>query len=369
MKVLLTGAHGFLGWHTHTRLRALTSHEVMPVGRDEMARIDELLAGADAVIHIAGVNRGSEDEVETGNIELARALARPLEAAPVRVVYANSVQANAEHPGSDTPYGRGKEAAARILEGAVGPENLVDVRLPNLFGEHGRPGYNSFVATFADAVARDQAPTEVKDNKIRLLHAQQAAQVLIDGLEGEGRVERPRGTETSVVEVLNLLQRFRTTYLTGELPDLSNPFHAALFNTLRSHLFPQQVPIALKLNSDQRGWLVETVRSQGGESQTFVSTTYPGITRGEHFHLHKLERFVVLSGQARISLRRTFHDEVVDFQVSGDEPVVVDMPTLWVHNITNTGDTELITQFWTNTMFDPDNPDTFWEPVRQEDCG
>ena len=109
--------------------------------------------------------------------------------------------------------------------------------------------------------------------------------------------------------------------------------------------------------------MVETVRSHGGQGQTFVSTTGLGITRGEHFHLGKVERFVVLGGQARISLRRVCDNEIVSFDVSGDRPAVVDMPTMWVHNITNIGDSELTTLFWTHSLFDPEAPDTYWEPV------
>ena len=144
---------------------------------------------------------------------------------------------------------------------------------------------------------------------------------------------------------------------------LDTSLRVDLFNTYRAALFPAHYPIALTAHSDDRGRLVETVRAHGGQGQTFVSTTRPGITRGEHFHLGKVERFVVLSGQARISLRRVFHEDVVSFDVSGDAPAVVDMPTMWVHNITNTGDTEVTTLFWTHSLFDADNPDTYWEPV------
>lgn len=116
-------------------------------------------------------------------------------------------------------------------------------------------------------------------------------------------------------------------------------------------------------HADDRGRLVETVRCHGAGGQTFISTTRPRKTRGEHYHLRKLERFVVVAGRARISLRRLFHDQVTSFDVSGDEPAIVDMPTMWVHNITNTGDTDLTTMFWTDTLFDPEHPDTYWEPV------
>lgn len=356
MKLLLTGASGFLGWHTRVRLDALTDHEVIPVTRENWSSLADLAQGCDAIVHVAGINR-ADDELESGNLNLAQDVAAAARAAGVqRVVFANSIQAE-----RDNPYGRGKSAAAEALRGSW---DLVDVLLPNLFGEYGRPSYNSFVATFADAVARDQAPSEVNDNPVALLHVQDAAQVLIDALEGPARQVRPEGHATSVGQVLSKLQAFRETYRSGDIPALADDFDVNLFNTLRGALFPQTYPIALTPHADDRGRLVETVRSHGGQGQTFVSTTRPGITRGEHYHLGKIERFVVLGGQARISLRKVFTDEVIDFDVDGENPAAIDMPTMWIHNITNTGDDELLTQFWTHTLFDPEHPDTFWQKVR-----
>lgn len=361
MRIVLTGAHGFLGWHTRVRLRSLTDHEVIPVGRDDWADLVDLTQGADAVIHIAGVNRGTPSDVEHVNLSLAKDVAEAVRKAGsvTRVVYANSIWA-----GTASPYGAGKAAANTVLAEAASDAGsaYVDVRLPNLFGEHGRPQYNSFVATFVDAVVRG-GPTEVVDKPIDLLHAQDAAKALIDGLTTTLTHLEPLGHATTVKGVYEKLQSYFELYRVGELPELAGSFDVNLFNTLRAAMFPNHYPIPLTEHSDDRGRLVETVRSHGGGGQTFASTTRPGVTRGEHFHLTKVERFVVLSGQARISLRRVFHDDIVNFDVSGEQPMVVDMPTMWVHNITNTGDTELTTLFWTHSLFDPEHPDTFWEPV------
>ena len=361
MRILLTGAAGFLGWHTRTRLRATTDHEVVPVTRENWDQLATLLGGADAVIHVAGVNRGDPAEVEAGNVRLAEELAYAVRqhGAPVRVVFANSIQS-----GNGTPYGTGKAQGAILLGEATTAAggHFVDVLLPHIFGEPGQPAYNAFVATFVAAVVRGEQP-QVNDREVALLHVQRAAQVLIDALVTAEVSLTPAGTPTSVGEVYALLREFHELYATGDIPVLDTALRVDLFNTYRAALFPAHYPIALTAHSDDRGRLVETVRAHGGQGQTFVSTTRPGITRGEHFHLGKVERFVVLSGQARISLRRVFHDEVVSFDVSGDSPAVVDMPTMWVHNITNTGDTEVTTLFWTHSLFDADNPDTYWEPV------
>ena len=361
MKVVVTGADGFLGWHVRARLKALTDYQVVAMGRHNWAQLDDHVADADAVIHLAGVNRGSDDEVEQGNTSLARELVDAVHrtAARPRIVYANSIQS-----GNGTPYGNGKEAAASILREAAGSlgGECVDVRLPNLFGEHGRPRYNSFVATFVHAVVAGETPT-VTDREVPLLHAQRAAQVLIDALDGPTSVVEPKGTPTTVRDVLETLQGFNRLYAEGDVPALTSDFDVDLFNTLRAARFPEHYPIPLVPRSDDRGRLVEVVRAHAGQGQTFVSTTKPGITRGEHFHLRKVERFVVVSGTARISLRKVLTDEVVSFDVSGESPVIVDMPTMWAHNITNTGTSELTTLFWTNELFDPAAPDTFPEPV------
>lgn len=364
MRIILTGAGGFLGWHTRLRLHALTDHEVVPVGRSEWQDLPNLLEGADAIIHIAGVNRAdSDDEVLEGNLDLATDLATALTGAgsPLRVVYANSTQA-----GNGTPYGSGKEEAARILGRATEATGgtLVDVLLPNIFGEHGRPRYNSFVATFVHAtITGDEV--SINDNQVGLLHVQDAARALVDGLTGEAAEIRPQPESHGVQEVWDLLQEFHSTYVpTGEIPDLSSKFRIDLFNTYRSALFPEHYPIQLVPHTDPRGAFVETVRCRGGEGQTSFSTTVPGITRGEHYHLSKIERFAVIRGKGTMELRKMFTDEVITFEADGDSPVAIDMPVGWVHNITNTGDDVLFTQFWSHELFRPDAPDTFPEAVR-----
>jgi len=361
MRVLLTGAEGFLGWHTRVRLRALTGHDVVAVTRASWPELARLAAGADAILHVAGVNRGTDHDVEEGNVTLARDVADAARAAgsAPRIVFANSVQA-----GTDGAYGAGKQAAADVLARAAARlgSAFVDVRLPNLFGEHGRPGYNSFVATFVDAIVRGAQP-EVTDRPVELLHAQGAAQALLDALTSEGGASRPAGTPVTVAGVLRTLRELDALYALGDVPPLRTELDLDLFNTLRAARFPAHAPLALTQRTDDRGGLIEVVRAHGGPGQTFASTTRPGSTRGEHFHLRKFERFAVLSGTARISLRRLFTTDVVSFDVSGARPTVVDMPTLWAHNLTNTGPGELLTLFWTDGLFDPAAPDTFAEAV------
>lgn len=367
MKIVLTGAHGFLGWHTRLRLHALTDHEVVPVGRTDWPHLPRHVADADAIIHIAGVNRAdTEGEVREGNISLAEDLASAITTThrPLRVVYANSIQA-----GNGSAYGTGKLDAGRTLASATSSTNghFVNVLLPNIFGEHGRPRYNSFVATFVGATVAGDNVT-INDNRVGLLHVQDAAQSLVDALTTEGDSLSPIAEEHGVQEVWDLLQEFHASYSPrGEIPDLSTKFRIDLFNTYRSALFPDHYPVQLTPHADARGAFVETVRCRGGEGQSSFSTTVPGITRGEHYHLSKIERFAVIRGTGTIELRRMFTDKVITFEASGDDPVAVDMPVGWVHNITNTGDDILFTQFWSHELFRPEAPDTFAEPVRPQE--
>ena len=368
MTYFVTGGDGFLGWHLRCRLAA-QGQDAVALGRGGLGSLGDRLRSADSdpvVLHLAGVNRApTEGEVEGGNVELAQIVASSVTDAgrPVHVVYANSIQAR-----QDNPYGRGKARAASLLEAAAaaGGGSVSDVLLPNLFGEHGRPHYNSFVATFCHEVAHERAPEVQQDRDVPLLHVQRAAQLLIDAADDRvsGHVE-PEGETRSVSEVLDQIRDMHRLYAVGELPDLSTPWGTDLFNTYRSFTFPQSFPIRADVHEDPRGRLFETVRMNGGVGQAYMSTTRPGQVRGEHYHLHKFERFFVVSGEAEIQLRRLFTDEVVTFRISGDDPGFVDMPTMWVHNIRNIGSTDLITMFWSDQLLDPANPDQFPQRVEE----
>jgi UDP-2-acetamido-2,6-beta-L-arabino-hexul-4-ose reductase len=364
-RIAVTGAFGFLGWHLTCRLAATRNLEPVRLGRHDFADravLADRLTDIDTVIHVAGVNRAdTDDEVELGNAEIASVLADALDGRPVHLVYADSI-----HAAADSAYGRGKRRAREILADA--PGTLADVVLPNLFGEHGRPGYNSFVATFCHTIAAGGQPSIDRDRPVPLLHVQAAAEVLIRAAEQrEDREVRPRGEEHTVSHVLEMLQEFHRLYAgRGEVPDLSTPFARNLFNTYRACLFPHAYPLYPEVHADARGVLVETMRSHGGTGQSFASTTASGATRGNHYHLHKIERFAVVQGQAEIALRRLYHDEVVRFRVSGDKPAIVDMPTLWVHNIRNVGTEDVVTVFWTDELLDPQQPDQYPSSVEVE---
>lgn len=361
--VAMTGARGFLGWHTRAAL--LETREAVAavsVGDGfDLAAATGAISGTRRLIHMAGVNRASDAEVAAGNVRFAEQVAEALrrsDAPPPVVVYANSTQA-----GNGSAYGEAKARASDVLataSDAVGSK-FVDVRLPNLFGEHGRPFYNAVTATFSHLISQGNKPVVEQDRDLVLLHAQNAADLLAGNIEMDQQ-ERLQEHE-SVSGLLKRLTSYREVYDRSEIPDISSTFDRDLFNTYRSYTLSSQTPFSLTKHADSRGSFFEVIRTHGGPGQVSFSTTAKGVSRGDHFHRRKVERFTVLAGQARITLRRVFGNETLTVDVKGDEPMAVDMPTMWAHRITNIGTSPLYTSFWTNDLFDPEAPDTITEVV------
>ena len=363
-RIAITGSNGFLGWH----LRSALAERGADVVRVEMGAAFDLsaasnsISGADRVIHLAGVNRGSDVEVADGNVLFATQLAEAIRgaaAAPRSIAFANSTQST-----NGSVYGEAKARAGHVLADAAAAVDATfdDVLLPNLFGEHGRPFYNAVTSTFSHLIANGETPTVENDKILTLLHVQNAADLLTGTtpLAVQANLE----TEIAVSQLLQKLTTISAVYSRGEIPDVAADFDRDLFNTYRSFTFPAHAPVRLTRHADARGSFFEIIRTYGGTGQSSFSTTEPGISRGDHFHRRKIERFTVLSGTATISLRKMFTDDVIEFNVTGDSPAAVDMPTMWSHKITNVGAEPLYTSFWTNDIFNPDSPDTIAEAVQ-----
>lgn len=365
MRLGITGADGLLGWHLRALLRVQAEHDVRLATRATFAdatRLAAFVEGVDAVVHCAGMNRGAETEVEAINIALAEALVAACErsATKPRLVFSNSA-----HIERDTCYGRGKRAASARLRAWADRTGIpfADLVLPHVFGEFGKPFYNSVVSTFCYQLARGEEPRVITDGDLELVHAQDvAARCLAAATAGEDGVFRVPGAHIKVSVLLERLGSMTKSYSAQIMPDLRSPLDLRLFNTLRSYMFPDRYPVFLDLHSDNRGTLFEALRGHSG-GQVFLSTTRPGFSRGNHFHTRKVERFLVLAGEAEIRLRKLFSEEVKVFRVSGDRPSYVDMPTFHTHSITNVGSSELATLFWSNEIFDLADHDTFPEPV------
>lgn len=374
MRLLVTGAAGFLGWHTRVRAATL-GIDTIPIdhagfGGSELESALAKLGSEDAVLHLAGINRGADDEVREGNIALADRLATAYDATGcrARIVLAGSLQSDLTGH-AETPYGLGKRTAAERLAayGAKAGIVVTEVRLPNLYGEHGRPEYNSFVATFAHRIAAGHAPQIIGDREMPLLHVQDAVADLLAAAaepEPDALVRPTAATPLRISWVADRLASFHADYATGEIPTLHDAVDVRLFNVLRAAMWDQGVrAVPLTPHADARGAFVEVLRQHGGQGQSSFSTTVPGVTRGDHLHFRKIERFVVVRGTGVIRLRKMLTDEIVEIPVTGEEPTAVDMPTLWTHSITNVGDDEMLTLFWINELYDPADADTHPEKV------
>ncbi|RTL55996.1 MAG: SDR family oxidoreductase [Rhodocyclaceae bacterium] len=370
MKIGITGADGLLGWHLRARIRAmLPNAECRIAGRAEFADSAALAAfacGLDALIHCAGINRGADADVLGINGGLAARLVAACESACAGGEMPHLLFANSTHHDRDSAYGQSKRevaAAFAALAQRLGGR-FSDVILPNVFGEFGRPFHNSAVATFCHQITHGETPAVNPGGVMELVHAQAVAGQFLELIEsGASGQTRVKGRTVLVEDLARQIAGLRADYLDLRiLPAMTDSHDVALFNTFRSYLFPRHAELPLDLHTDARGTLFEAVRTYPG-GQAFLSTSHPGVVRGNHFHTRKFERFLVCAGEAEIRFRKLFTTEVLTVRVSGRRPVIVDIPTFYTHSIENVGEGELMTLFWSNEIYDPSDSDTFPEKV------
>jgi UDP-2-acetamido-2,6-beta-L-arabino-hexul-4-ose reductase len=359
MKVLVTGAAGFLGRNLLVRLRERGDCEVDNFTRqDPPESLATKVAGADVVYHLAGVNRPSDPrEFDTGNADLTRALCDAVRAPPA-VVFASSTQA-----AGDGAYGRSKRRAEDAVLGlAAETGTRVHVyRLPNVFGKWCRPRYNSVVATFCHLIARGE-PIRIDDPSARLTLAYVDDVVddflgLLDGACAPGFRDVPVQYQATVGEIAQIVQSFADSRHSLVIPPVGTGLTRALYATYLSHLPTDRFGYLLTRHEDARGMFVEVLKTPDAGQFSFF-TAHPGVTRGGHYHHTKTEKFIVLRGQALFRFRHLLTDEVVEHRSSGEVPEVVETIPGWVHDITNVGSDEMVVMLWANEIFDRQKPDT-----------
>ncbi len=375
--VLVTGAGGLLGFHVRALLLAKNgerkfqkqppAYNIRTANTAEFSDaqcLSSLVEGCDVVLHLAGVNRAQPEVVERANEAIGQQLTDALSSTTSK---AHVVFANTTHAASDTPYGRGKSACRDIIYNWAKSSKgtFTDVILPHLFGEKGIANYNTVTATLCEHALNGTEPEIHEGAQIELLHAGDAAEIMLEaGLKPEGDTIRARGVPITVQELYSRILSFKKHIQSDLFPDFSSKLVLQLYNTYRFAAFSENSRTELLLKEDARGELFEASRGGGG-GQTFLSWTKAGVERGNHFHRRKVERFVVVEGQADIKLRCVFDDKVFTFSVSGDHPVAVDIPTLFSHSIINVGEKPLLTLFWAHEIFDPNDTDTFLHFVNQ----
>lgn len=366
----VTGPSGFVASHLIRVLNAREGIRAIPCPRETFANANELaafVAQCDAVVHLAGMNRGEDSEIYTINVGLVDKLVAAAESVshPLQLIFASSTQRDRENAyGRSKKYGEMQFAAwaKRALQ-----REAINLIIPNVFGPGCKPFYNSVVATFCYQIARGDEPLIVADNEVEFIWVNDLVKRICEQLssQSEGAREvRLAGTAClRVSELLAKLQHFRSSHEQHDtVPDITDPLDASLYATYLSHIELDQHLHRPQVHRDDRGYLFEIIRMAGG-GQVFFSTTKPGVIRGNHFHTRKVEWFCVVKGEAAIRLRRVDDTEVHEFRVSGDAPQFVSIPVLHTHQIENVGDEELLTMFWCNEIFVPEDADTYFEKV------
>lgn len=363
MKVLITGADGFIGKNLVAHLKERPSIEVMRFVRgDTSAELQTQVAQADFVFHLAGVNRPSDEaEFAQGNCELTRALCDALRGTGRRVpvVYTSSIQAE-----RDNAYGvskRGAEEALRALAAHTGQPVYV-YRLPNVFGKWARPNYNSAVATFCHNIVHD-LPIQVNDPAaaLRLVYVDDVIAAFLRHLSEESPGELYQqvapvydATVGTLAEQLYAFKRSRTNMVTEAV---GTGLVRALYSTYISYYEPEQFAYPLVKHEDPRGVFVEMLKTPDCGQFSFF-TAHPGVTRGGHYHHTKTEKFLVIKGEARFSFRHIESGATHEYFTAGHTPEVVETIPGWSHDITNIGKDEMVVMLWANEIFDRQKPDT-----------
>ena len=371
IKIGITGQTGFMGTHLYNFFGLKKDQVIRIPFRDDFFpdenKMEEFVKQCDVVVHLAALNRHNDPQtIYDTNIDLVQKLITALEntGSKPHILFSSSTQED-----RDNIFGRSKREGRELLAQWAEKNSglFTGMIIPNVFGPFGNPYYNSVVATFSHQLTHNEEPKIDVDAQLKLIYIGDLVKIIYDLIRSKSSDKEfrvPYTKEIKVTEILSLLKSFKSLYFEkGIFPDLNDSFERNLFNTFVCYMdIEKHFPVKLKQSIDERGSFVETIKLNSGGQVSF-STTKPGITRGNHFHTRKAERFAVIKGKAFIQLRRIGTDKVLNFELDGREPAYVDMPVWYTHNITNTGNDDLYTIFWINEFFDPEDPDTFFEKV------
>jgi UDP-2-acetamido-2,6-beta-L-arabino-hexul-4-ose reductase len=371
IKIGITGQAGFVGTHLYNTLGLFPEEfERIDFKKEYFAdstKLNEFVAQCDVIVHLAAMNRHNDPQViYDTNIGLVQKLIKSLEVtdSKAHVLFSSSTQEE-----RDNLYGKSKKEGRELMVDWAKRSGgkFTGMIIPNVFGPFGHPNYNSVVATFCHKLTHNDTPNIEVDGDMKLIYVGELVSGILSEIrsgESKSEIVIPPTSESKVSQLLLLLESYKRQYQdNGIIPTINNTFELYLFNTFRCYMdIANHFPVKFVEHTDPRGSFVEIIRLGIGGQVSF-STTVPGITRGNHYHTRKIERFAVIKGKALIQLRRIGTDEVLNFYLDGNEPAYVDMPIWYTHNIKNIGDEILYTNFWINEFYDPNDPDTYFENV------
>ena len=370
-KIGITGSNGFIGTHLSNYLNLFhDKYTLVPFSRDyfdDEIGLDNFVSSCDVIVHLAALNRHNDPEVlYSKNIGLVNLLLKSIDRTKSKphVIFSSSTQENIDNLyGKSKKEGREKFSQWASMSGSI----FTGIIIPNTFGPFGDPYYNSVVATFCHQLTHDQTPKIEVDGELKLIYIYDLVQEIVlaidNGIHNDTYLVKHHHT-IRVSKLLAQLMSFKNIYdSAGQIPLLESSFDFQLFNTYRCYLdLSNYFPRKYHQHHDNRGAFTELIRTDI-KGQFSFSSTNPGVTRGNHYHLRKIERFSVIKGKACIKLRRIGTDKVFEFYLDGDAPAYVDMPIWYTHSITNIGEELLYTCFWINESYNPDDPDTYLEIV------
>ena len=372
IKVGITGQNGFMGSHLYNFLGIkIKEIERINFERDyfkDSKKLQNFVNSCDVIVHIAAMNRHEDQQViYKTNVGLVQKLIEACELtnATPKIIFSSSTQEE-----RDNLYGKSKRDGRQLLENWANKSKgkVISLIIPNVFGPFGKPDYNSFIATFCHKIANNEEATIINDSIVNLIYINELSQVfynkIISDKDKVNSFVVPHTSSNKVSVILSLLKSYKVQYVDkGQVPNVPmNSFELNLFNTFTSFIPKDYFPRKFTKHSDNRGIFVEIMKA-GVSGQSSYSTTVSGITRGNHYHTRKIERFAVISGKASIKFRKVDSNEIYEYIIDGDEPAYVDMPIWYTHNITNIGQDELITLFWINEPYDPNDTDTYFVEV------
>jgi len=361
--IVVSGSDGFIGTHCRFFCKMQNINNVIFLQKKDFHsdNLKEKIKDCTTFIHLAGINKKRQGDVTKINLDITKKIISSLKDNKKikNFIFASSVKRF-----ENSNYGKSKKLCEReIKKFTKNKIKFTNIILPNVFGEFCKPNYNSVISTFCYNLMNNKNIKIIKNKKLKLIYVGNVVKQIFDYLINNKKIFLKKYIiNTNVKNIKNKLINFKDEFNKNLTPNFNNDFELNLFNTLKSFSFPKKNIFSLKKNIDKRGQLIELIKAKS-QAHFFSSTTKKNITRGDHYHSKKIEKFIVIKGKAIIKFRKITEKNIYSIKVNGNRPVCIDIPNFFTHNIKNIGNSELLTLFFSNEIYNPKLSDTFFEKV------